>query len=222
MTNATDTTDGLAANASSDPISPLANDLQALLPRRSKLRVVVWSLVFLLALAGAWVAPKALAPEVQLGDAAAQQYFPDAPYVWAAAPITVHGWPSATVVAVGDRPGAKAIAAWLTTEEQAQPFMAGNPGTALSQFTAATGMSADQLHAIPPGVWVYAETNLLVLWQITDCDQVIAAQDTVPTTLTVQTAWGIKRQVSLGQAPSQIDPSAMHDREGLDQLGVCP
>jgi len=190
--------------------------------------VALGAAVFVLALASAWAAPKVLAPHAEFGGAAVQQYFPDAPYVWAAAPIIMHGWPSATVVAVGDRPGAKAIAAWLTAEDQAEPFIGGDQDTALAsqaalvEFTETTGVTVDQLQAVPPGVWVDADTNLLVLWQITDCDQAEAAEDTVPTTLTVRSSWGIKRQVTVGPSTALIGPTIMHDREEMEQLGICP
>jgi len=148
-----------------------------------------------------------LAPDVHIGYSSAQVTFPDAPYLWAAAPITVTGWPSATVTAVADRPGAKVVAAWLTTEEQVQPFMSANP-VALEEFTVVTGVTADDLRTVPPALSLddADTTTLQVLWQITDCDPVIAASDAISTTVTLQSSWGIKREVSLADLGWADDP----------------
>jgi len=202
--------------------------LDALLPGRSIRRVVGWVAVVVIALVCAWVAPVAANPGVQFTGSATGGYVSGTAFTMQAMDISTNAWPSATITAMGDMRGVTPAAAWIVTQDQADQFLAANvtskPTTATDLLAAisAQGVPVASFHALPTTIPAGADNILLVVWQISDCDQAIAGEKDAMH-VWVRSYVGTESIVQLTQEGIGIGPLWSDSRDDLKQSGiVCP
>ena len=210
-----------------DKSSSTTNDsLSALLPRRSKTRVVIWIAVFAVAVWCAWVTPAVLHPDVRLDNSAASSSVSGTPFLLENLTVSADGWPSLTIVGVNGFPGASVVAARVANDDQANKFfnteIDDRPATldSLLAEISAKWVPVSQLQALPAKIADGATANLLIVWKITDCKQALAHGDESVLHLDIRSSFGIERTVTFPRDNSYPE-LFVTTSTSLKESGVC-
>lgn len=202
-----------------DPAPPPADpDVEALVPRPSRVRGWALVLVAVIVLALAAVSRPVLRPEL---TSDAGHWGPVAGHVLDGVRVTTDGWPSTTVVSVGDVPGARVAEAWLLpdgTEGFGAPD--GREATDARDHLAAMYPGADLDGArLPQRVGRGEAAWLVVLWDVTDCSALTDEQPEIR----VRSVLGPTRAAESSGPGGLLDIlSPAYDVQLLREEGVCP
>lgn len=203
----------LDATVSVDPT------LATLIPQRSVRRNLTLSVIVVLLFAGVWASPSVLRPSVD-SDASAGAWWALAPHhqVFAALRLEPDGWPNVDIQSVGNLPGAEVAGAWLLADALAEFDDRLDPSdysSGLDYLRAAfPRRDLGPANQLPRSVDTGETTQLLILWDITDCSQLIELQQPV---IEFRTVLGTTTHEPLDEIASPA-----FDLNTLTEAGICP
>ncbi len=152
--------------------SDLPADLAPLVPRRSPVRNVILALVALLALAAVWLSPALLRPTLAAGSSGAGAGIEFAGEQLTVSRADAAALPSATLVRVGDVPGARAVAVWLIESPRElldYPMEAQPTGPLDALRTAYPDVPLPDDGNLPRVFRTGQSLSIAIHWEILDC-----------------------------------------------------
>lgn len=197
--------------------APADPTLRALVPARSRWRVVVLVVLALAVLAAAWSGRPLVRPTVQGAGPVSGEWsvVPASGEVVAVTRLGPDAWPWVDVRDVGGVPGAHAATVWVLGSE--------DPAAGLGVRADDVADARSYVHALYPAadldrpdvrVRPHDDRDLVVVWAVDDCAALVPR---ARPTVTLRTALGISVRQELAESSG---PS--FDRGELDASGVCP
>ena len=197
--------------AASDP------SLLALVPASSTRRNLALAAAALVVLWGVWVSPALLRPSVGHSDAGQWSALGPHHEVLVIVSLEPHAWPWAELESVHDVSGARVEGAWLidqAMENLDAGLVSANFASGLAYLRAGLPQRDLPSAALPQRMNDGASTQLVILWEITDCSK-LRPDDRV--TLELRSAVRTRRRQPIADfaAPG-------FDIDTLHETGSCP